>query len=131
MYGKFYNFEILHFLSNPGLPADLHNKGFLKPTCTLLVCGGAESNQSELGRVGNFLRLSAGTADGPLDMFFFVRGSFLQFQRVHESTLLIRTCSECSGIKLLLYSCQVTKKKKRKKEKKTWVTYVCNVVKPS
>ena len=41
---------------------------------TLLVCGGAGSDQSELLCIGNFRELSAGTADGPLDVIFFVRG---------------------------------------------------------
>ena len=42
--------------------------------CILLVCGKAGSAQIELLRVGNFERLSAGTADGPLDVIFPVRG---------------------------------------------------------
>ena len=41
----------------------------------LLVCGGAVNNRSELLRVRNFGELSAGTADGPLDVNF-------SFQRV-------------------------------------------------
>ena len=43
------------------------------PSCTVLVCGGAGSDLSELLLVGNFRELSAGTADGPLDMIFSVR----------------------------------------------------------
>ena len=42
--------------------------------CTLLACTGAGSAQSELLRVINFRGLSTGTADGPLDGIFPVRG---------------------------------------------------------
>ena len=38
--------------------------------CILLVCGGARSGQRELLRVRNFREVSAGTADGPLDVIF-------------------------------------------------------------
>ena len=41
---------------------------------TLLVCGGAGSDQSEHLRVKSFRELSAGTADGLLDRIFPVRG---------------------------------------------------------
>ena len=40
---------------------------------TLFVSSGTESEQSELLRVGNFVGLSAGTADGFLDVIFSVR----------------------------------------------------------
>ena len=43
------------------------------PTCAVPVCGGAGYDQSELLSVGNFRRLSAGTADVPLDVIFSVR----------------------------------------------------------
>ena len=46
----------------------------LVPACTVLVCGGAGSNQSKLLRIRNFRGLRAGTADGPLDVIFSVRG---------------------------------------------------------
>ena len=62
--------------------------------CTVVLCGWAENDQTEFLRVENFRGLSAGTANCPLDV-----GSWQQFQRVHESTLLTRTCSACSGIK--------------------------------
>ena len=43
-------------------------------TCTVLVCCGAGSDQSELLRVRIFGGLSAETADGSLDAIFSVRG---------------------------------------------------------
>ena len=43
-------------------------------SCTLLMCGEAGSDHSELLRVGNFRGLSAGTVDGLLDGIFPDRG---------------------------------------------------------
>ena len=69
------------------------------PPCTVLACGGARINQSKLLHLKNFRRLSAGSAESPLNVIFSVWGSCLQFQRVHESTLLTHTCLACSGVK--------------------------------
>ena len=44
------------------------------PACSVLVCGEARNDQLELLRIGNFRGLSAGTADGPLDVIFSVWG---------------------------------------------------------
>ena len=44
------------------------------PACTVLLCGGAGSDESELLRVGNFRELSARIADGLLDVIFSARG---------------------------------------------------------
>ena len=41
--------------------------------CTLLACGVTRSDQSELLRVGNFRRLSAGTAGDLLNGIFLAR----------------------------------------------------------
>ena len=60
------------------------------PACTLLVCGGDRSDQSELLSVGNFRGLSAGTADGPLRVILPAWG-YPAVQKVQESILLTPT----------------------------------------
>ena len=55
----------LNFMLSGKFPAPL-----LVSAGTVLVCGGAGSDQSEILRIGNFRGLCAGTADGPLDVIF-------------------------------------------------------------
>ena len=93
----------LNFLSSGKFAAPLW-----VPAYTILVCGEAGSDQSELLCVGNFQGLSAGTADGPLDVIFLCPGSCLQFQRVHDSILLTPTCSACTGVKLIRTTINLT-----------------------
>ena len=66
---------------------------------SLLVCGWAGSDQRELLRVGSFQGLSPGTCWWPPWCDFLCPGGYLQFQKVHESILLTRTCLVCSSVK--------------------------------
>ena len=69
---------------------------------TLLECGGATSDQSDILCVGNFRGLGAGTVDGPPWCDFPSPGGCLHFQKKHECTLLPRTCSVCSRFKIFI-----------------------------
>ena len=77
------------------------------PSCNVLVC-----TQIKLLRVRNFWGLSAEIADVPLDVIFLCPGSCMQFQRVHESTLLTCICSYAQTLKI-------------NKERKNWQKRLC------